>query len=417
MSFQTQHIHTMKGTRESLRAKIGQIVETGAVRRRILQTLLPLFLTLPRRCNISQLKRWCNYNEGTLHNWLKHDLDLVTYNADLISQSGSGRYAVLFDPSYLPKSGKHTPGLGYHWSGQAGAVKRGIEIGCFAVGDFEHHAAFHLNAALTPSGAELSAQGITLIGHYVSLVEQNQSSIARFGSVLVCDGYFGVATFIHPVTALGLTVVSCLKSNAALYYLPDAAKGAKKQGRPRVKGEKVRWNEVDDTKLPLVRQDAKERVRAGEVYVKSLKRTVRLVAVEYLKEDGSLQSRKLHFCTDTARDWVWILEAYYLRFQIEFLFRDGKQFAGLTHCQSTDKTKLENHINLSLTAVSTARVVHWLDEAEKGAFSMTTIKTYYHNLALLEQFSVALGLDPTRTKNNPKIQSILQSNIYIKTAA
>jgi Transposase DDE domain len=407
----------MKGTRESLQAKIGQIIQTGCVRRRILQTLLPLFLTLPRRCNISQLKRWCCYNEGTLHNWLKRDLDLITYNTALISQSGSGRHVVLFDPSYLPKSGKHTPGLGYHWSGQAGAVKRGIEIGCFAVGDFEHHAAFHLDAALTPSGAELSAQGSTLIGHYVSLVKRNKSFIELFGGVLVCDGYFGVATFIQPVVALGLTVVSCLKSNAALYYLPDVVSGVKKQGRPRVKGEKIRWNEVDNKKLPLVRQDSEERVRAGEVYVKSLKRTVHLVAVEYLREDGSVKCRKLYLCTDTGRDWEWILEAYHLRFQIEFLFRDAKQFAGLTHCQSTDKTKLENHVNLSLTAVSTARAVHWLEEAEKGAFSMTTIKTYYHNLALLEQFSVALGLDPTRTKNNPKIQNILKSNIYIKNAA
>ena len=34
-----------------------------------------------------------------------------------------------------------------------------------------------------------------------------------------------------------------------------------------------------------------------------------------------------------------ILTFYQLRFQIEFLFRDAKQFTGLTHCQARDEAK------------------------------------------------------------------------------
>ena len=96
------------------------------------------------------------------------------------------------------------------------------------------------------------------------------------------------------------------------------------------------------------------------------------------------------------------------------MLRDAKQFTGLMHFQSTDETKLLNHINLSLTTVSVAKVVHW----EKGEpFSMQEIKSYYHNLKMIELFSEALGLDTNSIKNNPKVISILQSNTYEPSAA
>ena len=42
---------------------------------------------------------------------------------------GSGNFTIAFDPSYIYKTGKHTPGLGYFWSGCASKTKWGLEIG------------------------------------------------------------------------------------------------------------------------------------------------------------------------------------------------------------------------------------------------------------------------------------------------
>ncbi|MCB9305940.1 MAG: hypothetical protein H6565_05045 [Lewinellaceae bacterium] len=113
------------------------------------------------------------------------------------------------------------------------------------------------------------------------------------------------------------------------------------------------------------------------------------------------------------------MEHYQCRFQIEFLFRDAKQFTGLTHCQSTNQTKIENHVNLALSAVSVAKAAHWLPlpKDQRGPFSMAELKNYYYNLALVERFSVALGLNPTETKNNPKIKELLFSSSYAAIAA
>ena len=86
----------------------------------------------------------------------------------------------------------------------------------------------------------------------------------------------------------------------------------------------------------------------------------------------------------------------------------------LTNCQSTNQTKIENHMNLSLTAFSVAKAAHWLPlpKEERGPFSVAELKMYYHNLAMVERFSCALGIDPTLTKNNPKIQQLLFSTSY-----
>lgn len=382
--------------------------------------MLPLFLVLPRRVNFKQMAAWEDRNEGTFHNWFKRDLELESFNRSLIDRYGSGEHFVIFDPSFLPKSGKKTPGLGRYWSGQAGAVKRGLEVGCFSVGDLEHRTAFHLSASLTPSAAELAEKEQTLMQHYVSLVKEQEEQIRHFGNLLAADGYFGVNTFVNPVREMGLHVVSCLKSNAALFYapLPDAA-GKRKRGRPRKKDGKVDWKHIDGQRLPIIAQNEEEIVRSGLVYVKCLKRTVLLVAVDYLREDGSLLTRKLYFCTDTTCTTEWVLERYHGRFWIEFNFRDGKQYTGLTHCQSTDTDKIENHINLSLTTVSAAKAAHWLPlaENERGAFSMAELKSYYYNLALVERFSEALGLDPTLTKNNPNIKRLLFSPTHVEIAA
>ena len=116
----------MQGTRSCLEANISKISVVGVVRRRILAVLLPLFLTLPRRVNVTQLTLWGDWNETTYHNWLKKDLDLVSFNSDLIKEHGSGAHYVLFDPSFLNKSGKR-----HHLSVISGRVARARRSGAW----------------------------------------------------------------------------------------------------------------------------------------------------------------------------------------------------------------------------------------------------------------------------------------------
>jgi Transposase DDE domain len=404
----------MQGTNKSLSANISAISIIGNVRRRILLNILPLFLTMPRRHNFKEMAKWGNHNEGTYHNWLKKDLDLVNFNRELIDTHGSGDHFIIFDPSFLSKSGKKTPSRGNFWSGCAGMNKSGLEMSCFAVGDIQKHTAYHLSSTLTPSPKDLRKEGKSLIDYYVSQVAANKTYIEHFGNLVVADSYFGVFTYVNPLIKMGIDIVSCLKSNISLFYVPHPPIGKRKRGRPAQKDGKIDWKNLDNERLPIVEQDDEKIVRSALVFVKCLKIRVLLVAVDYLKEDGTLQTRKLYFSNRTDKDYTYILRHYQCRYQIEYLFRDAKQYTGLMHCQSTNEVKLLNHLNISLTAVSVAKATHWVEEEP---FSMNEINQYYHNLRLVELFSQALDLDPIAIKNNPKIKTLLFSMNYDAMAA
>ena len=61
---------------------------------------------------------------------IKHEtFDWFAFNGSIISKHLTGkRKAIAINPSYIPKSGKKTPQIGYFWSGCAGEHKRGLEI-------------------------------------------------------------------------------------------------------------------------------------------------------------------------------------------------------------------------------------------------------------------------------------------------
>ncbi|MCB0425658.1 MAG: hypothetical protein KDD13_13565, partial [Mangrovimonas sp.] len=94
--------------------------------------------------------------------------------------------------------------------------------------------------------------------------------------------------------------------------------------------------------------------------------------------------------------------AYQCRFQIEFLYRDAKQYAGLAQCQARSEKKLHFHLNTALTAVSLAKVAHHLHRPahERGAFSMADIKTQYANDLLLSRFIATFGIGSQMSKIN-----------------
>ena len=66
---------------------------------------------------------------------------------------------------------------------------------------------------------------------------------------------------------------------------------------------------------------------------------------------------------------------YKARFQIEFLFRDAKQFTGLSDCQARSASKLRFHFNASLSAVSCAKLeARQHADQTKAPFSMASLK-------------------------------------------
>ena len=126
-------------------------------------------------------------------------------------------------------------------------------------------------------------------------------------------------------------------------------------------------------------------------------------------KDQKEKARKLYFSTDTTLTGQQIVCYYRSRFQIEFLYRDAKQFTGLTTCQARSKEKLDFHFNAALTAVNIART-HWMStqNAKELPFSMANYKTHCNNILMLEIFMSKFAINPNKPKNMKIVKELLE---------
>src|SRR5712664_4054897 len=98
-----------------------------------------------------------------------------------------------------------------------------------------------------------------------------------------------------------------------------------------------------------------------------------------------------------------LVELYAARFQIEFLFRDSKQFTGLADCQARTEVALDFHFNASLATLNLARAEELLAAPDQSpqVFSMASWKQRKFNERLLDLFIERFALDQTWVKNQP----------------
>lgn len=187
-------------------------------------------------------------------------------------------------------------------------------------------------------------------------------------------------------------MISKLRSDADLLYLYDGVQG--KRGRPRRFNGKVNFTDLrrfaqrdtDSAHLTLYTQ---------VVWSRSLKRAIRVVVVVNRKDKQKPRYVVL-FSTDTELCASDIFRFYKSRFQIEFLFRDAKQFAGFSDCQARNKEALHFHFNASVTVVNLARLMAQPERTTTPApfvFSMTSIKQRAFNEHWLNLIISKLALD------------------------
>ncbi|MFW6259628.1 MAG: hypothetical protein ACOC1R_01710 [Tangfeifania sp.] len=106
-------------------------------------------LSIKGRVNFLQLGRFGNFKEQRYRQQFEKPFPWLDFNKELALSHGGSRFVIAFDPSYINKSGKKTPGVDWYWSGCAGQAKWGLEIGGLAAIDLDNHTAFHLEAVQT----------------------------------------------------------------------------------------------------------------------------------------------------------------------------------------------------------------------------------------------------------------------------
>ena len=363
-----------------------------------------LFLSIKGRLNFLQLSRYGNHKEQRYRQQFEKQFDFLEFNKQLVLSTGGCKYAIAFDPSYINKSGKSTPGTGYFWSGSAGHTKWGLEIAVIAAIDIDNHTAHHLEAVQTLINDD---SDLTLTDWYANIITTRSNELKQISNIIVADAWFSKKKFTDEIILAQMHLISRLRDDADLLYLFHGQQ-AEGRGRPKVYDGKIANTNIDKDYFNFVEKNEEVEIYYAEVFSKSLKRTIKLVHVTY-KNKKEKEKTKLYFSTDLTLGALDILDYYKCRFQIEFLYRDAKQYTGLNDCQARSENKLHFHFNTALTGINIAKIEHWLSKPkeERGAFSMNDIKTINNNMLQLQLFFNKFGINPHSAKNKRKAKELI----------
>ena len=363
-------------------------------------------LSIKGRINFLQLGRFSPLCEQTFRNQFEIEFDFLAFNKELINQVVSDETIVAFDPSYIPKAGKSTYGRGKYWSGVAGKAKWGLDICGFAVVDIVNNTALHLKAWQTPSADELAEKGLNLLTHYASLVTEYAQQFKAFSDYIVADAYFSKRPIVEAVKSTTLEFISRLRDDSVLKYKYTGDRTGKK-GAPKKFAGLVDVYNFNPNQFSLDLSTEEITIYSLVVYSKAFKMDIKL-AIAIFYKDGREIARKLFFSTDLKQAGDKIVRYYQARFQIEFLYRDAKQFTGLNNCQARSKNKLDFHFNAALTAVNIAKQDWFATNRKVGnPFSTSDYKTLYNNTLMLERFMCVFVINPNIPKNQKIVKELL----------
>jgi hypothetical protein len=363
-----------------------------------------LFLSIKGRINFLQLQRYGFCGEQRYRKQFEKPFDFLSFNKELVLANGSGNYAIAFDPSYISKSGKKTPGLGYFWSGVAAKAKWGLEIAGIAAIDIDNHTAFHLDAVQTLQNKDDNSN-LTQI--YLKAIMERKSQLLSLSNIIVADAWFSKNTFVTPLIENGFTLVSRFRDDANLKYINNGIKTAGR-GRPKKYDGKVDPKNINmDIFKPVETTDGSI-LHTAIVYSVSLGRKVRVAHLQ-TETDKDKASFKLFFSTDTEMTGIDLFNYYKSRFQIEFLYRDAKQYTGLNDSQARSVNKLNFQFNVALSSLNLAKVVHWLSipRNKRKSFSMCNVKTINHNTLIINRILCKFGINPNLNKNKAIVDELI----------
>ncbi|MEM6687625.1 MAG: transposase [Bacteroidota bacterium] len=341
------------------------------------------------------------------------DFDFAEFHAqsvaEQIARSEQSDWLLAGDCSFLPKSGKQTYGKGIFWSGSSSKSEPGLEIEGYALINPNTKEAYMVDVEQTPSdlsSKEGSAEDYTRVDHYVDHLRR---VIRRYYWVryVALDGYYTkhkVLSFFDQ--AEDCDMIGKLRKDADLKFYLDREK-AKASG-VHIHGNK-KYEAKFDHEDPMsqrhlwkligtLEEDADIELYQAKMYSPYYKRDLNVVLCWHQKE----QKHILLFSTDLELAGLKLVQYYKSRFQIEFLFRDAKQHAGLNHAQVRDAKKLDFHFNFCFANINLGRIV--AREQGQAAFAFNNAKRLGYNNLLLEKFIANSGIDPEL----PEIRLALQ---------
>ena len=398
-----------------LQSVLSGLKQTNKPQRKFVTHLLGLMLMLPGHATFRNLSRYSPYHEKTFARQYDTDFDWVSLNKVAITQVVPSEHdqALVMDASFVSKSGKQTYGLDRFWNGSHSRTEKGLEISTLAWLDLTDNCAYCLSVEQTPARPETSDPEATRMDVYLDqlsrVVKAHNLSFLRY---VVTDGAYSKQKFVTGVRDFGMHQIGKLRADANLRYLYQGPKHPGR-GRPKTYDGKVHFNDLSRFER-LDTEDGHLVLYHQVLNHLQLGRNLQVVVVV----NTQLNRYAVLFSTDVDLNALTLYRFYKARFQVEFLFRDAKQFTGLSDCQARSKAKLNFHFNASLSAVTFAKLeaCHQNGNCDQ-AFSMASLKRRAFNQHLVDRICEHLAKGQSLEKSSPDYNTFCNYGIINEQAA
>lgn len=391
---------------EILDAIFAQIGEKNKWTIKFFKELFVLIFSIQGRANFENLSRYSKFHECRFRRHFEKFFDWLEFNYwifYLYGHTPGGVIIAAIDCSFIPKAGKKTFGLDKFWSGTASRNKRGLELSLLSLIDVVSGRAWTLDATQTPSQLGKEDGATDKYSRIDFYLEQIADCLRKLGDVtyFVADGFYAKTKIFNFLSKNGKYLITKLRPDANLRYLFEGTSPNGKRG-PKTKFDgKVDYKDL--SRWELLGLDTKYNYL--KLYSKVLNapafgRNLLVVLVLNTKTNKYI----LLACSDATICPRILLHYYQLRFQIEFLFRDAKQFAGLCHCQARDEDKLDFHFNMSMCAIN---VAHAAQKLNPTIISMNSFVRKAYNLKLVEWLFEHLSKNAEFDLFHPDLNKVL----------
>ena len=200
------------------------------------------------------------------------------------------------------------------------------------------------NVTLTPELKRIQ----TMLKKQLSLFK-NKLSV----TYVALDGHFGNNNAFQSVRQCDLHLISKLRYDSALYLPHPNLKGKKKYGK------QLKYHNLPETYLK--EESLEDNIRTRIYHLTALHKnfapSLNVVVLTKTNIKTDAFANVILFSSDLSLAYDKLIDYYRLRFQIEFNFRDAKQYWGLEDFMNVEEQPLTNALNLSLFMVSVSQVL------------------------------------------------------------
>jgi len=388
---------------------------------RQLRQIVFALLCSPDRITMLGLSRWTERGGSyrTIQRFYQRPINWAQVHWTLIQThllGSSGPYLLAGDEVVISKAGKETYGVGRFYSGLAQRVIPSISFLAVSLIDVERRQSYPLQIAQLlphqaadktspppekrPPGRPKGRKNYEkpppqLTSELTCLQGMIRGILARITRLqvkhIVLDGKFGTYPATWTVRQTGLHIISKMRRNAAL-YLPYNGPKPRRGPTPRY-GDKLDYKHLPAQALVATRTEGDYRIDTYhlKLYHKDHPDRLNVVIVVKTHLKTGKWGHVVLFSTDTDLTAEQIVDYYALRFQIEFNFRDAKQYWGLEDFMNVRQQAVTNAANLAFFMVNLSAV---LRQSEAAAhLSVLDLKAHFRAHRYLSE-TIKLLPDP-----------------------